>query len=375
MTSILFIDRDGTILMEPDDFQIDRIEKFTFVPGAIEALRKIAKTGRWTLLLVSNQDGLGSDAFPLSDFTPLQDLMLRILAGEGIVFDEIHIDKSWPQDQHPNRKPGTGMLMHWQEKGFDKENSFVIGDRITDLALAKNLGCKGIFLRSNSDLEHPDFCSTLPEELAEIQALETHSWDQIVTFLTARRAQSHRISRETDVYCSLVIDGSGKADIATGLGFFDHMLQQLATHGGMDVNIRAKGDLHVDEHHLMEDVGITLGEVFKKALGDKQGIQRYGFEVPMDEARAGVRLDLGGRYHFRWKAKFSKEKIGDVPTDMLSHFFSSFAMAAGMNLHMRAAGSNDHHVAEALFKAWSRALKQACLSTTSSDIPSSKGML
>lgn len=376
MTSLLYIDRDGTLLLEPEDFQIDRVEKFAFVPGVILALKQLVRAGKWKLILVSNQDGLGSEAYPESAFLPLQELMLRTLAGEGIHFDEIHIDKSWPQDQSPNRKPEIGMLTHWVTQGFCKETSFVIGDRLTDLALAKNLGCKGILLRSNPNLDHTDFSPSIPDELKDVLALETNTWEDICAFLLVRKASTHRITKETHIQCTLVLDGTGKSNIQTGIGFFDHMLQQLATHGGMDVYLNATGDLHVDEHHLIEDVALTLGQLFKEALGDKIGIQRYGFELPMDEARAGVRIDMSGRYHFRWKAKFSREKIGAFPTDMLPHFFSSFAMAAGMNLHMRAAGTNDHHVAEALFKAWSRALKQACARQGNNQvIPSSKGVI
>jgi len=349
----IFVDRDGTILAEPADEQIDALEKFVFVPGAISGLRALTGLG-YELVLASNQDGLGTPAFPQEDFQPLQDLMLRTLAGEGVVFDDILIDRSFPSDNAPTRKPRTGMFTRYLSGEYDLASCYVIGDRETDMQLAENLGARGLRLG-------PD-----------------RGWKEIAELIRAadRRVCVARKTRETEISLVLDLDGRGPSDIDTGLKFFDHMLSQLPHHGGVSLQLRCQGDLEVDEHHTMEDVAIVLGEAFARALSDKRGLERYGFALPMDECKALVLIDFGGRADFVWKVAFTREYVGDTPTEMFKHFFKSFCVAARCNLRIEAEGENNHHLAEAVFKAFARAIRQAVRRNVFSDeIPSSKGML
>ena len=362
---ILFIDRDGTILREPPvTFQIDRLDKFEFLPGAITALARIAAETDYRLVMVSNQDGLGTAAFPREDFSPLHDLMLRTLAGEGVVFDEVLIDESFPEQNSPTRKPRTGLVDKYLNEMLDRENSYVIGDRATDMQMAANMGIGGILL------------GDAVNESADV-TMRAATWDEICSFLIfgSRRARVERRTSETDIVIETDLNGSGRAGISTGLGFFDHMLEQIARHAGIDLTVRVKGDLHIDEHHTIEDTGLALGECLRSALGSKKGIGRYGFALPMDESRAEVLLDLGGRPCLMWNADFDREYAGDFPTDMTRHFFSSFCQTAGCNLHVTASGGNTHHMIEAIFKAFARALRDAVKPTGEVGVPSSKGTL
>ncbi len=350
MKRILFIDRDGTILREPADEQIDSYEKFQFLPGCIGALGFIAQHTDYLLVMVSNQDGLGTDSYPEVDFWPTQNLMLEILHGEGVDFDTIHIDRSFPEDNLPTRKPGTEMLKPYMTGDYDLANSFVIGDRDSDRQLAQNLGCKFLF---------PD-------------------WEKVreVVYAGERTAQVQRKTAETDICVTINLDGQGKSNIATGLGFFDHMLEQIARHGNIDLSIHCKGDLNVDEHHTIEDVAICLGECLLKALGDKRGIERYGYCLPMDDCLCQVALDFGGRPWLVWQADFHRERVGDMPTEMFLHFFKSLSDSARMNLNIKAEGTNEHHKIEGVFKALARALKMAVKRDVNHYVlPSSKGML
>ncbi len=350
MKRILFIDRDGTILREPADEQIDSYEKFQFLPGCIGALSFIAQHTDYLLVMVSNQDGLGTDSYPEADFWPTQNLMLEILHGEGIEFDAIHIDRSFPHQNLPTRKPGTAMLTPYMSGDYDLANSFVIGDRDSDRLLAENLGCKYLF---------PD-------------------WEKVkeVVYAGERTAQVKRTTAETDIAVSVNLDGQGKSDIATGLGFFDHMLEQIARHGNIDLSIHCQGDLNVDEHHTIEDVAICLGECLQKALGDKRGIERYGYCLPMDDCLCQVALDFSGRPWLVWQAEFHREHVGDMPTEMFLHFFKSLSDSARMNLNIKAEGTNEHHKIEGIFKALARALKMAIKRDVNHYVlPSSKGML
>lgn len=362
---ILFIDRDGTLIREPQDEQVDSLDKVVFYPGAIVSLAGIAARTDYRLVMVSNQDGLGTEAFPMEDFLPPHRLVMETFAGEGVVFDEVLIDDSFPSDDSPRRKPRTGMVDKYLNEYLDYENSYVIGDRVTDMELAVNMGVKGLFLG--------------PEEPVRGMAgvLAVSGWGQIASVVEkgARRASCHRKTAETDVYVALDLNGTGRGDIKTGLGFFDHMLDQIARHGGVDLTVRVQGDLHVDEHHTIEDTAIVLGECFAKALGRKKGIERYGgYCLPMDESRAEVLLDFGGRYALAWDVELSREYVGDFPTEMTRHFFDAFAQSARANLHVRASGENTHHVIEAVFKAFARAVKTA-VARTGKGIPSSKGSL
>ncbi len=350
MRKILFIDRDGTILREPADEQIDSYEKFQFLPGCIGALSFIVQHTDYLLVMVSNQDGLGTDSYPEADFWPTQNLMLEILHGEGIEFDAIHIDRSFPHQNLPTRKPGTAMLTPYMNGDYDLTNSFVIGDRDSDRLLAENLGCKYLF---------PD-------------------WEKVkeVVYAGERTAQVQRTTAETDICVAVNLDGQGKSDIHTGLGFFDHMLEQIARHGNIDLSIRCQGDLNVDEHHTIEDVAICLGECLLKALGDKRGIERYGYCLPMDDCLCQVALDFGGRPWLVWQAEFLREYVGDMPTEMFLHFFKSLSDSARMNLSIKAEGTNEHHKIEGIFKALARALKMAVKRDVNHYVlPSSKGML
>ena len=354
MKQVLFIDRDGTILVEPEDEQIDSFEKFQFVPGVIRNLHFIRTHLDFEFVMVSNQDGLGTDSYPEDTFWPTHNLMIQTLKGEGIEFDDILIDRSFPEDNLPTRKPGTGMLTKYMQGNYDLENSYVIGDRETDAKLAENLGCKSLILSDELD------------------------WNRIAEILFAgeRTASVRRTTKETDIDISLCLDGTGKSDISTGLGFFDHMLEQIAKHGSIDLKIHVKGDLNVDEHHTIEDTGIALGECIGKALGDKRGIERYGYTLPMDDCLCSVALDFGGRPWLVWDAEFHRERVGDMPTEMFLHFFKSFSDAARMNLNIKAEGENEHHKIEGIFKALARSLKMAVKRDIYKyQLPSSKGML
>ncbi len=377
MKPILFIDRDGVILQEPADFQVDSAEKFSFVTGAITALSAIASEFDFYKVMVTNQDGLGTDSYPEAHFYPYQDLMLRTLASEGFLFDEIHVDRTFAHENMPTRKPGTAMLGHLVNNDqYDLANSFMIGDRWSDIELAKNLGCQAIYLRS------PVQSLLLTDEqearLRGTIVLETDSWSEIYAFLKLglRKVVHDRNTNETKIHVELNLDGNGKTDIATGIGFFDHMLDQIARHGKMDLTIRTGGDLHIDEHHTIEDTGIALGEAFAKALTDKRGMERYGFALPMDEAQAKVLIDFGGRNWIVWDAEFRREKIGEMPTEMFFHFFKSFSDAARCNLTIECKGDNEHHKIEAIFKAFAKAIRMAVKRDPLSNyLPSTKGVL
>ncbi|EJF09411.1 bifunctional histidinol-phosphatase/imidazoleglycerol-phosphate dehydratase HisB [Pontibacter sp. BAB1700] len=364
MKKALFIDRDGTILVEPKtDFQVDSFEKFEFLPKVIRNLYKIYTELDYELVMVTNQDGLGTDSYPEDTFWPYQNKMLDILKGEGIAFADILIDRSFEHEGLETRKPGIGMMKKYLSGEYDLENSYVIGDRLTDVQLAKNLGAKAIFIG---------------EQKVEGVALSTDDWDEIYTFLKlpARRATIRRQTNETDIAIDLNLDGAGQMNIHTGLGFFDHMLEQLAKHGKLDLNIQVKGDLHIDEHHTIEDTGLALGEAFLAALGDKKGISRYGFLLPMDDVLAQVAIDFSGRPWTVWEAEFKREKVGDMPTEMFFHFFKSFSDTSKCNLNVKAEGQNEHHKIEAIFKAFAKAIQMAVKrNPQDNSIPSTKGTL
>ena len=352
MNKVIFVDRDGTLLKEPADEQIDALDKVEFVPGAISGMKALVGLG-YELVMASNQDGLGTPAFPEDTFWPAQNLLLNTLKGEGVVFDDILIDPSFPEDNSPCRKPGIGMFGKYLDGSYDLAGSWVIGDRETDLQLAANLGARGL-------------------------QLGPLTWEQIVETIrsTERSAVVARKTAETDIYVRVDLDGKGPSSVDTGLKFLDHMLQQLVTHGGLALEIRCQGDLEVDEHHTMEDVAIALGEAIRQALGDKRGIERYGFALPMDESRALVLLDFGGRSELVWDVEFTREYVGDVPTEMFKHFFKSLSDALRANLYVQARGENNHHLAEGIFKALARSIKQAARRNVFSyDLPSSKGLL
>ncbi len=379
---ILFIDRDGTIIVEPPiTFQIDSLEKLEFLPYAISTLRKIAEQMDFEFVMVSNQDGLGTKKYPQKAYDLVQRKMMKTLKNEGIIFSDIFIDKSFDEDNAPNRKPRTGMLKKYISGNYDLKNSIVLGDRLTDLKLAKNLGSKAILIRNalNKKLK-------VPAELTDVLALDAKDWNAIYTFFSSpsRNISHTRKTNETSIAIGLDLDPStssgqvpkGKSKISTGLPFFDHMLEQIAKHGNIDLTISAKGDLQIDEHHTIEDVGITLGETFLKALGDKRGIERYGFCLPMDDCLAQVALDFGGRNWIEWKAEFKREKIGEMPTEMFFHFFKSFSDAAKCNLNIKAEGTNEHHKIEAIFKAFAKAIKMAVKRDKDNmQLPSTKGVL
>lgn len=375
MKKVLFIDRDGTLIAEPPvDFQVDSLEKLAFVPGAITAMSRIATLG-FELVLASNQDGLGTPSFPEETFWPAHNLMLNTLAGEGVRFDAQLIDPTLPAEGALTRKPGTGMFTQYLDNPeYDLAGSYVIGDRITDIQLARNLGARGILLTE------PETGRQQLEEagLSDTAALITDNWDKIWQLLRAgeRTASIERKTRETDIRLRLDLDGGGPSAIDTGLKFFDHMLWQIVHHAGVGMTLTVAGDLEVDEHHTIEDVAIVLGEAFYQALGSKLGIERYGYSLPMDESDATVGLDFGGRIDFRWDAEFHREKVGDVPTEMFKHFFKSFAEAARCNLHIAATGENEHHKIEGIFKAFSRAVRMAVSrNSLRFELPSSKGVL
>ena len=373
---VLFLDRDGVIFQEqPPDYQLDSIEKIHFMKGVISALGNIAASLDYYKVLITNQDGMGSDIFPEETFWPYQDLMVRTLAAEGFVFDEIHIDKTFEKDKQPTRKPGTGLLTHFFNKEkYDLANSYMVGDRWTDIQLAKNLGTKAILIKS----PYLPLTEAQMEEYKDVIVLATDDWKDIYQFLKnrLRKVFHQRNTNETTISIELNMDGSGQADIDTGLGFFDHMLEQIARHGKLDLNIHCKGDLVIDEHHSIEDTGIALGEAFAKALADKTGMERYGFALPMDDAEAKVLIDFGGRNWLVWNAEFKREKIGEMPTEMFFHFFKSFSDAAKCNLNIECKGDNEHHKIEAIFKAFAKAIRMAVKKDPFSNyLPSTKGVL
>lgn len=374
MKRALFVDRDGTIIVEPPvDYQVDSLEKLEFVPGAISALRSIAELD-FELVMATNQDGLGTASFPEDTFHPAHNKMLKTLAGEGVVFADQLIDRSFPEDNAPTRKPRTGMFGKYLSGEYDLANSYVVGDRLTDVELAWNLGAKAILLQSKETGEH----MLQGKEYAACCVLVSDNWWDVAELLrrTERRAEVVRSTRETDIRIALDLDGVGESKIDTGLKFFDHMLDQIPHHSGVSLEVSCKGDLEVDEHHTMEDVAIALGEAIRSALGSKRGIDRYGFVLPMDECQAMVLLDFGGRADFVWSVPFTRERVGDVPTEMFKHFFKSMCVAMQCNLHIEAKGENNHHLIEGVFKAFARALKMAIRRDVFSyELPSSKGVL
>lgn len=365
---VLFIDRDGTLIAEPPDtFQVDTLEQLSFLPGVIRNLYRIVRETDYELVMVSNQDGLGTEQYPEERFNLVQEKMLEMLRNEDITFSAVHIDRSFAHEQKPTRKPGTAMLEGYRDGQYDLEHSFVIGDRITDIQLAENLGCSAIFLRNYED----------PGNWGQKAALIAGKWEDIYDFLLrqSRVTCYKRLTTETDINIRMRLDGSGRYQIDTGIGFFNHMLEQLSRHSMVDLDIKARGDLHIDEHHTVEDTAIALGTAFAQALGNKAGIGRYGFCLPMDDCLAQVALDLGGRPWLVWEADFRREKIGDMPTELFSHFFKSFSDAARCNIHVRADGSNEHHKIEAIFKAFARSLRMAIQRENGQQLPSTKGIL
>ncbi len=377
MKKVLFIDRDGTMIKEPADEQIDSFDKLEFYPKALFYLSKIAQEMDFEFVMITNQDGLGTEAFPEEHFRPVHDFIIKTFKQEGVEFEKQFIDNSFPEDNSPDRKPRTGLLQDYFTDAYDLKNSFVIGDRMTDMELAKNLDSKGIFINSENNLGQGE-TSVSDKELRPYIALETDSWQAIYEFLKLkeRSVEIKRSTHETEIYIRLNIDGTGQSDIDTGLAFFDHMLDQIARHGQMDLEIKVKGDLQVDEHHTMEDTAIVLGEAFGKALEDKRGMERYGFTLPMDDCLAQVAIDFGGRNWLVWDAEFKREKIGDMPTEMFFHFFKSFTDGAKANLNIKAEGQNEHHKIEAIFKAFAKSIKVAVKRDVDKMIlPSTKGLL
>jgi imidazoleglycerol-phosphate dehydratase / histidinol-phosphatase len=362
MKKVLFIDRDGTIIEEPGDEQVDSFEKMVFLPNAISCLSKIKKETDFEFVMVTNQDGLGTSSYPEETFWPVHNKMLEILRGEGVVFSEIFIDKSFPSQNAPTRKPGTAMLVKYLSQGIDLSSSYVIGDRLTDIQLAKNLGCKAIFINEKS---------------SEDAALSTTDWNEIYSYLKQikRIARVERKTSETDIMIELNLDGSGKSSVDTGIGFFDHMLDQIARHGNIDLEIKVSGDLETDEHHTVEDVAIALGTAILRAMGSKKGIERYSFILPMDDCLAQVALDFGGRPWLVWDVEFNREMIGEMPSEMFFHFFKSFSDNAKCNLNIKAEGVNEHHKIEAIFKAFAKAIRLAVKQTENFNLPSTKGSL
>ena len=378
MKKILFIDRDGTMVLEPNDYQLDSFEKLEFYPKAFQYLGKIAAELDFELVMVTNQDGLGTDSHPEINFWPVHNLVMKAFENEGVIFSEVLIDKTFPNENAPTRKPAIGLLTKYiNNPAYDLENSFVIGDRITDVELAKNLGSKAIFISTEDELGSDEIASKR-EELDSFIALQTTEWKTIYEFLKLeeRSASITRKTNETDIYINLNLDGTGKSKIDTGIAFFDHMLDQIARHGQMDLEISVKGDLEVDEHHTIEDTAIALGEVFAKALGNKLGIERYGFCLPMDDCLSQVAIDFGGRNWLVWETSFQREMVGKMPTEMFFHFFKSFSDGAKANINIKAEGTNEHHKIEAIFKAFAKAIKVAVKRDTEKMIlPSTKGML
>lgn len=380
MKKILFIDRDGVLIKEaPPTYQLDSFEKLEFYPDVFKYLRKIATELNYELVMVTNQDGMGTSSFPENTFWPVHDFVIRSLANEGIHFSEVNIDRTFAKDNAPTRKPGTGMLTKYlNNPGYDLANSYVIGDRITDMQLAKNLGTKGCWLNNDASLGASEINDTIDELRKEVIVLESPHWKDIFTYLKLpqRLVVHERNTNETKIRVEVNLDGTGKGNIKTGLPFFDHMLDQLARHGNLDLTIECRGDLHIDEHHSIEDTGIALGEAIAIALGDKRGIERYGFLLPMDDCLAQVAIDFGGRSWIVWEAEFKREKIGDMPTEMFFHFFKSFSDAAKCNLNIKAEGDNEHHKIESIFKAFAKAIKMAVKKDINNNsLPSTKGVL
>lgn len=371
MKKVLFIDRDDTIIIEPQPSQqIDSFEKLAFVPGAIVNLHKIAKELEYELVMVTNQDGLGTDSFPEETFWPVHNLMMEILVGEGVEFSEVLIDRSFPADNSPDRKPRTGLLGKYMEGAYDLSNSYVIGDRWTDHQLAENLGTQSILIGDGSVVQ---------SDRKMEPTLIAKTWEEVYDFLRMppRTSVVTRETKETQIKIALNLDGSGTTDISTGLGFFDHMLDQVGKHSGADLSVHVKGDLHIDEHHTVEDTALALGQAYHEALGDKKGVMRYGFLLPMDDALAQVAIDFGGRPWIVWEAEFKREKVGDMPTEMFYHFFKSFSDTAKCNLNMKVEGQNEHHKIEGLFKAFAKAIKMAVKRNPDGlgSLPSTKGVL
>jgi imidazoleglycerol-phosphate dehydratase/histidinol-phosphatase len=378
MKKVLFIDRDGTLAIEPPvDYQLDSFEKLEFYPKVFQYLGKIAKELDFELVMVTNQDGLGTPSFPEATFWPVHNFLMKTFEKEGIVFTEQIIDRTFARDNAPTRKPNTGLLSHYISSSYDLENSFVIGDRMTDIELAKNLGAKGIFI-NNDNIEGTDELTVTKDELENYIALETQDWSAIYEFLKAkdRTGSISRNTNETKIKIDLNLDGTGKSDISTGISFFDHMLDQIARHGQLDLVVNVIGDLEVDEHHTIEDTAIALGEVFAKTLGNKLGIERYGFYLPMDDCLSQVAIDFGGRNWLVWEANFKREMVGKMPTEMFFHFFKSFTDGAKCNLNIKAEGTNEHHKIESIFKAFAKAIKMAVKRDVEKMIlPSTKGVL
>ena len=379
MKKILFIDRDGTLIKEaPPTYQVDSFDKLEFYPHMFEYMTKIAKECGYLLIMISNQDGMGTPSFPEDTFWPVQNFVMKSMENENIHFDAVHIDRTFPEDNAPTRKPGIGMFTGYlNNSAYDISNSFVIGDRITDMQLAKNLNCKGLWIK-NDPLLGADQISDTFDELENVIALETTNWKDIYEFLKLppRKVLHQRNTNETKIDIEFNLDGTGKANIKTGLSFFDHMLEQIARHGNIDLNIMCKGDLQIDEHHTIEDIGIALGEAMTKALGEKRGIERYGFLLPMDDCLAQVAIDFGGRSWLVWEADFKREKIGEMPTEMFHHFFKSFSDAGQCNINIKAEGTNEHHKIESIFKAFAKAIKMAIKrDINNNSLPSTKGVL
>lgn len=374
---VLFIDRDGTIIKETADEQIDAFEKMVFYPKVFTWLGKIATELDFELVMITNQDGLGTEAFPEETFWPVHNFILKSFENEGVYFSKVFLDRTFPNENAPTRKPGTGMLESYFSETYDLKNSFVIGDRLTDMELAKNLGSKGIFINDKTELGTEEITIS-KTELDNHIALESNDWEEIYRFLRLKNrvVQLERVTHETQIAISLDLDGTGKSDIDTGIAFFDHMLDQIARHGQMDLAIKVKGDLEVDEHHTIEDTAIALGAAFHNAVGDKLGMERYGFCLPMDDCLAQVTIDFGGRNWLVWEADFKREMIGKMPTEMFFHFFKSFSDGAKANLNIKAEGTNEHHKIEAIFKAFAKAIKSAVQRNPEKMIlPSTKGML
>src|SRR6201996_2186468 len=376
---ILFIDRDGTLILETADEQIDSFAKLEFYPGALPWLSRIAEELDFELVMVTNQDGLGTASYPEDTFWPIQNFVVKTFENEGVKFSHFAIDRTFPKDNAPTRKPGTALLTQYLDtEKYDLKGSYTIGDRKNDIVLAKNLGAKAIWLNNGSNLGGAEFTKEQHDALEDVIALETTDWQKIYEFLKLgeRVAENRRSTKETDIYIRVNLDGKGEAKISTGLHFFDHMLEQIAKHGSIDLEIEAKGDLLIDEHHTIEDTGIALGELFAKALGDKRGIERYGFCLPMDDCLAQVAIDFGGRNWIVWDAEFKREKIGEMPTEMFFHFFKSFSDASKSNLNIKAEGQNEHHKIEAIFKAFAKAIKMAVKRDADKMVlPSTKGLL
>ena len=376
---ILFIDRDGTLILETPDEQIDSFAKLQFYPKMLQYLPKIAAELDYELVMVTNQDGLGTSSYPEDTFWPVQNFVVNTLKNEGVVFSYFAIDRTFPAENAPTRKPNTGLLtQYFDTEKYDLKNSFTIGDRKNDILLGYNLGAKAIWINENSGLGDHEFNANEADKIKSTVALETTDWARIYEFLKVgeRVVEHRRTTKETDIYIKINLDGKGESKINTGLHFFDHMLDQIARHGNIGLEVIAKGDLHIDEHHTIEDTGIALGEVFATALGDKRGIERYGFCLPMDDCLAQAAIDFGGRNWIVWEADFKREKVGDVPTEMFYHFFKSFSDAAKCNLNIKAEGQNEHHKIEAIFKAFAKAIKMAVKRDVNNMVlPSTKGVL